>query len=145
MHVSTTRHCCWPVARTRVVVTWYDMAVDMAVAVVAYGTQDALDRLLYDELKREQTDAQQKARIKKMLQAKARDYPVAGLSTGHIAAYFGHGPVIRRLVETGYDIEARDSKGLTMLHRAAAHGHVVAVHTLLELGADPAPKGKASP
>ncbi|XP_076437583.1 oxysterol-binding protein-related protein 1-like [Babylonia areolata] len=54
----------------------------------------------------------------------------------HLAAYFGHGAVVRTLLEAGADVNMINSAGDTPLHRAAYTGREDIVGILLEFGAD---------
>ncbi|KAM4722950.1 CARD- and ANK-domain containing inflammasome adapter protein-like [Rhinophrynus dorsalis] len=54
----------------------------------------------------------------------------------HIAAAYGHVPVIEYLINKGAKIDAKDKKNRTPLHRAAENGHSEAVRVLLQAGAN---------
>jgi len=54
----------------------------------------------------------------------------------HNAALAGYSTVVRRLVESGIDVNVRASEGHTPLICAAAMGHVDCIRALLELGAN---------
>ncbi|XP_035185421.1 ankyrin repeat domain-containing protein 42 isoform X3 [Oxyura jamaicensis] len=55
----------------------------------------------------------------------------------HSAAFKGDLLVLRRLVKSGViNINERDDKGSTLMHKAAAQGHVHCLQWLLEMGAD---------
>ncbi|XP_040400262.1 ankyrin repeat domain-containing protein 42 isoform X6 [Cygnus olor] len=55
----------------------------------------------------------------------------------HSAAFKGDLLVLRKLVKSGViNINERDDKGSTLMHKAAAQGHVHCLQWLLEIGAD---------
>ncbi|XP_077154765.1 ankyrin repeat domain-containing protein 42 isoform X4 [Ranitomeya variabilis] len=55
----------------------------------------------------------------------------------HVAAYKGDLLTLRKLVESGIiNINERDDKGSTPLHKAAGHGQLECIQWLLEMGAD---------
>lgn len=54
----------------------------------------------------------------------------------HCAAWEGHIAVVKLLLESGADVNARDKFGKTALHDAAFKGHGDVVKLLLEWGAD---------
>ena len=63
---------------------------------------------------------------------------VAGDSTAlHVAAAFGHGEVVRLLLEAGADATLEDSERSLALHNAASNGHGLCVKMLLDAGGDP--------
>uniref|UniRef100_A0A7S0VSU5 Uncharacterized protein n=1 Tax=Hemiselmis tepida TaxID=464990 RepID=A0A7S0VSU5_9CRYP len=55
------------------------------------------------------------------------------------AAEFGFAGKVEQLVKAGADVNSRDSDDLdkTAIHKAAFQGHIEAVSTLIDLGADP--------
>ena len=59
----------------------------------------------------------------------------SGESALHRAAYHGHLPAARYLLEQGASIEAQDSRGNTPLHHAAWGGHKGLVKLLIQKGA----------
>jgi len=54
----------------------------------------------------------------------------------HQAAIGGNEAEVRSSLDTGVDIEARDTQGFTALHHASRGGHAVVVKLLVETGAD---------
>ncbi|KAG9471051.1 ankyrin repeat domain-containing protein 42 [Eleutherodactylus coqui] len=55
----------------------------------------------------------------------------------HVAAFKGDLVTLRKLVESGIiNVNERDDKGSTPLHKAAGHGQVECIQWLLEMGAD---------
>jgi ankyrin repeat protein len=56
----------------------------------------------------------------------------------HAASAQGSVDDIRRLVQAGADLNARDGNGRTPLHVAAFQGHEAAARELIAIGADPA-------
>ena len=59
-----------------------------------------------------------------------------GLTALHWAAFYGEIDLVRRLVESGADVEATDSNGRRPLVCAAINGHAHVVEYLLKRGAD---------
>ena len=53
----------------------------------------------------------------------------------HLAAWSGHTPVVTRLLDAGWSLEARDDAGVTPLTYAAWDGHLETVKCLLSHGA----------
>ncbi|MCP5492821.1 MAG: ankyrin repeat domain-containing protein [Chlamydiales bacterium] len=60
-----------------------------------------------------------------------------GASPLHIASATGQVAMIKSLILSGAEVNARDGGQCTPLHEAAEHGHLEAVETLLKMGADP--------
>ncbi|XP_074839601.1 ankyrin repeat domain-containing protein 42 [Carettochelys insculpta] len=55
----------------------------------------------------------------------------------HVAAFKGDLVTLRRLVESGViNINERDDKGYTLMHKAAGQGHTNCLQWLIEMGAD---------
>jgi len=54
-----------------------------------------------------------------------------------VAAYRGHADVVKVLLESGADPDAKNNGGHTPLHAAAYRGHLNVASLLLEHGADP--------
>ncbi|KFO83534.1 Ankyrin repeat domain-containing protein 42, partial [Buceros rhinoceros silvestris] len=55
----------------------------------------------------------------------------------HVAAFKGDLLVLRRLVRSGViNVNERDDKGSTLMHKAAAQGHIHCLQWLIEVGAD---------
>ncbi|XP_032626558.1 ankyrin repeat domain-containing protein 42 isoform X1 [Chelonoidis abingdonii] len=55
----------------------------------------------------------------------------------HVAAFKGDLVMLRRLVESGViNINERDEKGSTLMHKAAGQGHISCLQWLIETGAD---------
>ncbi|KAG8550606.1 hypothetical protein GDO81_023183 [Engystomops pustulosus] len=69
-----------------------------------------------------------------------RDHPEEGenlVFPAHVAALKGDLVTLRKLVESGIiNINERDDKDSTPLHKAASHGQVECIQWLLEMGAD---------
>lgn len=61
----------------------------------------------------------------------------ADLGRLHDAAVSGSADMVRMVLASGCDVNARDSNGFTPLINAAIFGHLEVVRTLLEAGADP--------
>lgn len=61
----------------------------------------------------------------------------APLTPLHLAAQAGNLSEAKRLIETGEQVDARDSRGMTPLHYAASGGHIGLASLLLDRGADP--------
>ena len=55
----------------------------------------------------------------------------------HLAAAFGHGEVVRLLLEAGADAALEDAERSLALHSAASNGHGMCVKMLLDAGGDP--------
>jgi hypothetical protein len=55
----------------------------------------------------------------------------------HQAARGGDGATLRRMLDAGEPVDARDDRDMTPLHHAAAMGHLDAAGMLLDRGADP--------
>ncbi|EMP35014.1 Ankyrin repeat domain-containing protein 42 [Chelonia mydas] len=56
---------------------------------------------------------------------------------GHVAAFKGDLVTLRRLVESGIiNINERDDKGSTLMHKAAGQGHISCLQWLIDIGAD---------
>ena len=54
----------------------------------------------------------------------------------HTAAYNDHKDFVQLLLDSGFDVNDKDSIGLTLLHTAAVNGHKDIVQLLLDRGAD---------
>jgi len=54
----------------------------------------------------------------------------------HHAASYGHSDVMKELLDSKADVNARDNSMETPLHDAAYNGHLIAVKTCLRNGAD---------
>lgn len=67
-----------------------------------------------------------------------REFAYDGWTALHLAAFFGHGAVVRRLVAAGADMRAISKNSIrnTPLHAAVAGGHVAPALWLIEQGAD---------
>ena len=59
----------------------------------------------------------------------------SGLSLLHCACDEGHLSIVRKLLETGALVDARDNDGLTALHYACVNGHLEVAMALVEFGA----------
>ena len=57
-------------------------------------------------------------------------------TVAHSAAEFDDVTTMRRLVAEGADVNVQDAGGTRPLHVAVSNGHVEALKTLVELGAD---------
>ena len=60
----------------------------------------------------------------------------AGMKYWHSAANAGDHLLLKRLIDAGIDIEAKDSNDFTALHLAGIEGHSLAVQCLISAGAD---------
>lgn len=65
-----------------------------------------------------------------------------GRTALHLAALAGHIGVVRRLCESGVEVDARDGEGRTALHVVARESHVDVAQVLLESGASPNTKAR---
>ena len=54
----------------------------------------------------------------------------------HIVSRMGYASIVRKLIENGYDIEAKLRNGATPLHVAALHGKLSVVKVLVKMGAE---------
>lgn len=55
----------------------------------------------------------------------------------HHAARNGDTEIVRQLIEHGADVDARNTRGHTVLYCAGGHGHLETLQLLLDRGADP--------
>ncbi|KAI5840050.1 ankyrin repeat-containing domain protein [Morchella snyderi] len=68
--------------------------------------------------------------------ADIKDMDKDGWTALHCAAYSGHGPVVKLLLEMGADIKDMDKDGLTAILLAKDEGHEKVVQLLEEYMAD---------
>ena len=54
----------------------------------------------------------------------------------HFAAGYNHPEVVKLLLDSGADIEAKDKGGLVPLHNACSYGHFEVAELLIKYGAD---------
>lgn len=95
-------------------------------------SQDALDRALLKAAGQGRADM-----VSILLRQGARADAGAGEIPAIFSAALGnHTECMRRLLEAGADINARNSKGSTPLMAAAFHGHLQATEFLVDAGAD---------
>ncbi|KAL2628816.1 hypothetical protein R1flu_013502 [Riccia fluitans] len=60
----------------------------------------------------------------------------AGWTALHLACFYGHGEIVRTLLNAGANIEVRNNSGNTPLQMACLKGNVDIAKTLLNSGAD---------
>ena len=54
----------------------------------------------------------------------------------HIASRMGYSKIVQKLIENGFDIEAKQKHGATTLQVAASHGKLNVVQVLIKMGAE---------
>ncbi|CAL8070905.1 unnamed protein product [Orchesella dallaii] len=66
-----------------------------------------------------------------------------GLTMLHVACIYGRPKIVEFLIESGADLEAKDTDGMTSLHFAASRGHQNALLLLLDAGSQIEPRNIA--
>ena len=93
---------------------------------------DNIDRKLYNAAK-----AGDEALVSQLIDQATVDWRGDYDSTAlHQAAQYGHPPVVTRLLDAGWSLEARTESGLTPLAWAAERGHLETAKCLLLRGAN---------
>eukprot|EP00440_Ansanella_granifera_P014109 gb/GFBE01015334.1/.p1 GENE.gb/GFBE01015334.1/~~gb/GFBE01015334.1/.p1 ORF type:complete len:323 (+),score=89.37 gb/GFBE01015334.1/:1-969(+) len=97
--------------------------------------QELLEHLRRQRAQEEQEEKDQRKRMIKQAQKEDRD--LFGCTALHLASHYGYADDVEKLLDAGFDVNARERSHETPLHMAARAGCIDTAKVLLSRGADP--------